>query len=183
MDCPVCKTSKIKPVELEKNLTAAACEACGGYWVSSNNYASWLEKHGPSLPEKPFSEVTFEVKEAQEAKICPECRRILLKYKVGHGLDFYVDHCSGCGGVWLDKNEWRALKARNLHDEIHRIFSTSWQRQIKHEEMKEKLEALYVGRFGKADYEKAGEVREWIQKHPHKDALVAFLTEDDPYEI
>ena len=182
MKCPVCKTSQVNPVALEENLPAAMCEQCNGHWLSSKNYSRWLDKHGPTLPEKPFSEVSFEIKDAQQAKICPECGMILLKFKVGHGLDFFVDHCPGCGGVWLDTNEWNALKEKDLHDEIHRIFSITWQKGVREGKMKEKLDALYAARFGD-DYAKARETREWIQSHPQKDALLVFLNDDDPYTI
>ena len=99
---PVKGLSYVKVVDENKAfLTASVLEA---HRLNS----VYVEKS--TLDEKPFSDVTFEVKDVQGAKICPECGRILLKYKVGHGLDFFVDHCSGCGGIWLDKNEWNALK-------------------------------------------------------------------------
>ncbi|MCF7838076.1 MAG: zf-TFIIB domain-containing protein [Candidatus Marinimicrobia bacterium] len=92
MQCPVCKTKRCAPVELEEHLKAASCETCGGHWISLRNYSVWLKQHGETLPEKPFPEVEFDVGDVREAKLCPDCKRILLKYKVGHGLDFFVDH-------------------------------------------------------------------------------------------
>ncbi|MBN1673434.1 MAG: zf-TFIIB domain-containing protein [Kiritimatiellae bacterium] len=183
MQCPVCKTKRCSPVELEEGLRASACETCGGRWISHEDYSAWLKHHGATLPEKPFSEVEFDVGDVQEAKLCPDCQRILLKYKVGHGLDFFVDHCPGCGGVWLDRNEWQALQGKNLHDEIHRIFSTSWQRQVRGEQMAAKLDQAYARRFGQESYAKVKEVRQWIQEHPQKRALLAFLSDDNPYKI
>jgi Zn-finger nucleic acid-binding protein len=183
MQCPVCKTKRCSPVELEENLKAASCETCGGHWISHQNYSTWLKRHGETLPEKPFSEVEFDVGDVQEAKLCPDCRRILLKYKVGHGLDFFVDHCPGCGGVWLDKNEWAALQDKNLHDEIHKVFSTSWQSQIRGDQMASKLDQAYENRFGADSYTRAKETREWIQAHPQKQAILAFLSDDNPYKI
>jgi Zn-finger nucleic acid-binding protein len=183
MQCPVCKTKHLEPVELEDRLTAAGCGGCGGRWVSRQAYDRWLKGHGDTLPEKPFSEVSVEVGEVGEAKICPDCGRILLKYKAGHGLDFFVDHCGGCGGVWLDRNEWDALRERNLHDEIHRVFSTSWQAQVRGEAMREKLDAVYAARFGAETYGRLKETREWLHEHPQRLALLAFLSDEDPYRL
>ena len=166
-------------MELEANLTVASCGSCGGHWLSHKNYSAWLKQHGDTIPEKPFSEVEFDVNDVQEAKLCPDCGRILLKYKVGHGLDFFVDHCAGCGGVWLDTNEWNALRDKNLHDEIHRIFSTSWQNGIRGDRMAEKLDQVYEQRFGSESYEKIKEMREWLQNHPQKQAIFAFLTDEN----
>lgn len=183
MKCPVCKTKPCAMLELEANLRASACDACGGHWISHKNYMTWLDGHGDTLPEKPFSETELEVNDVQDAKVCPDCGRLLLKYKVGHGLDFFLDHCPGCGGVWLDKNEWNALQVRNLHDEIHKIFSTTWQNQVRGEEMAAKLEKVYVSRIGADSYEKAKEIRQWIHDQPQKRAILAFLSDDDPYRI
>lgn len=180
MQCPVCKTKRCSPVELDQYLKAASCEICGGHWISHRNYSAWLKRHGETLPEKPFSEVEFDVGDVQEAKLCPDCNRILLKYKVGHGLDFFVDHCPGCGGVWLDRNE---LQEKNLHDEIHKIFSTSWQAQIRGDQMASKLDRAYTNRFGADSYAKAKDIRQWLQHHPQKQALLAFLSDADPYKI
>jgi Zn-finger nucleic acid-binding protein len=183
MQCPVCKTEKCSPVELEENLKAASCETCGGYWISNQNYSTWLKRHGETIPEKPFSEVEFDVSDVHDAKLCPDCNRILLKYKVGHGLDFFVDHCPGCGGIWLDTNEWNALQDKNLHDEIHKMFSTSWQTQIRGDQMASKLDQVYTNRLGPESYEKAKEIRQWIQDNPQKQAILAFLSDENPYKI
>jgi Zn-finger nucleic acid-binding protein len=183
MQCPVCESVLNNTVELDENLQAAACEKCGGYWISNRNYTVWLDKHGPTLPEKEFSEIVFDVEDVQEAKICPECSRILLKYKVGHGLDFFVDHCPGCGGIWLDKNEWDALRDKNLHDEINKMFSTTWQKEVRGEQMAAKLEQVYRSRFGAKTYQLINEIREWLKDHPQKRAIMAFLQDDDPYKI
>ena len=183
MQCPVCKTKRCSPVELDQELKAASCETCGGHWISHQNYSTWLKHHGDTLPEKPFPEVEFDVDDVQEAKLCPNCEKILLKYKVGHGLHFFVDHCPGCGGVWLDRNEWQALQDRNLHDEIHKIFSTSWQSQVRGEQMASKLDQAYANRFGIESYAKAKEIRQWLQEHPQKQALLAFLSDENPFKI
>ena len=183
MKCPACKSKRCEPVELENNLKAAACQSCGGHWISHQNYSTWLESHGDTLPEKSFSEVEFDVNDVQAAKLCPECTRILLKFNVGHGLDFFVDHCSACSGIWLDKNEWNALHERNLHDEIHKIFSTSWQHQVRGDHMRTKLDQVYANRFGADAYAKAKDARQWIREHPQTEAILAFLSDEDPYEM
>jgi Zn-finger nucleic acid-binding protein len=36
-------------------------------------------------------------------------------------LSFAIEHCGQCEGVWLDKDEWTALKGRSLHDDLQRI--------------------------------------------------------------
>lgn len=179
MKCLVCRTARCEPVQLEEDLAVLSCVACGGHWISCENYSAWLEKHGETLPERESVELEVELNDVHAAKICPDCEKILLKYRVGHGLDFFVDRCPGCGGIWLDKGEWEALQAKNLHDEIHKVFSAPWQNRLRDDDMREKLEQVYADRFGHETYEKLREIREWIREHPQKRAILAFLDDDE----
>ncbi len=183
MLCPVCKTRKCNAVRLDENLEALRCASCGGHWISRPHYSAWLKGHGDPLPEKPLSAVQLDVQDIVAAKLCPGCRKILLKFRVGHGLDFSLDRCPGCGGVWFDRNEWEALRQKNLHDEIHRIFCTDWQRQVRREEMAAQLDRLYGNRLGMECYERAKEIREWLRGQPQRQAILAFLADDDPYAV
>ena len=184
MKCPVCKKDSLIRTDLEKDLSANACNKCGGHWIPSDKYLHWIEKHGSMLPEQPpFDEISFQVEDKMQAKLCPNCGRILIKYRVGHGLDFFLDHCNSCNGVWLDKHEWNVLKSRNLHHEIHRIFTTSWQKQIREEEVLKSLEKLYTEKFGKEDYDEIKRIRQWIRQHSQRSALLAYLNDDDPYKV
>ena len=114
-------------------------------------------------------------------RLCPSCGRIMLRYRVGHGVDFYLDTCGTCNGIWLDLDEWTALRARNLHDDLHLIFTEPWQAEIHREAAKSHLEALYRKRFGDA-WDEAVRVRAWVQAHPERAALLAFLADPDPFE-
>lgn len=126
MNCPVCKTSQLISTELEANLSALKCPDCGGNWIHGGEYWKWLEKHGHSLPERAVQDEGWSPVEPSEYLDCPECRFRMLKYLVGHGLSFSLDHCEGCKGIWLDRNEWEALKKRNLHDDINSMLTSFW---------------------------------------------------------
>lgn len=183
MKCPVCKQHGCEQVQLEGGLEAQRCDGCGGHWVALKNYEAWRTALKADIPEQAPSAVKFEVNELAKAKLCPECGRILLRFKVGHGLDFFVERCGGCGGVWLDRNEWEALHARGLDDDLHRIFSPTWQEHIRTEALRQKIERIYEKRFGAEAYRKARDIRAWVQHHPEKRALIAFLTEDNPFGL
>ncbi|MCC5850732.1 MAG: zf-TFIIB domain-containing protein, partial [Verrucomicrobia bacterium] len=144
---------------------------------------SWLEAHGETLPEKTDCEVDLDSNDPKHAKICPECGRILIKYKVGHGLRFFLDHCPGCGGVWLDNNEWEALLEKNLHDEIHKIFSSHWQSGVRENEMRKKFGQVYATRFGEDAYEKVKAFRDWLDTQDTRPEILAYLQAGDPYKL
>lgn len=182
MNCPACKVSGMKIVELEENLSAKACKKCGGYWIPYSNYQKWLDRYGDTLPEKSAADPDLPVEDSQEAKLCPECGRILRKYKIGYDIKFHLEHCGNCHGIWFDKNEWEVLKSRNLHDQLHEFFTAAWQKKIRGEEFREKLEKIYSDKFGREDYEKIKDIKEWIDSHEQRSIILAFLSEKDPYE-
>jgi len=105
----------------------------------------------------------------------------MVKFLVGRGLDFTVDHCEGCKGIWLDRNEWEALKKRNLHDDLNSIFTSFWQTGAQREIRKKKLEEIYISRFGAEDYAEIKRVRWWLDTKTNKEELLAFLTDRDPF--
>ncbi len=183
MKCPICVDQVLESYSLEEGLDVMMCRECEGCWISSDSYAKWLERHGETMPERPFSDVEVDVEDVKEAKVCPGCQSILLKYKVGHGVDFYVDHCGGCGAIWLDRNEWQALKARNLHDEIHRVFSTPWQKSLREGTLRKKMDGVYRRRFGEETYARACEIHAWLMAEEQRDALLAFLSDEQPYSL
>ena len=119
--------------------------------------------------------------ENKRAGICPDCGHFSRKYKVGTKIDFYVDCCGHCNGVWLDKKEWEVLKAEDLHDEINMIFTSPWQRRIADEATAGKLDTLCLEKFGAVDYEKVKGIRAWLQDHPNRNTLITFLIEKDPF--
>ena len=181
MKCPVCKRATLFTQTVSEPLTMACCTVCEGKWLSSTAYWSWLDTLEGELPEKRYSDFSCEVEDTPQAKICPDCGRILLKFKVGHGLDFRLDHCNSCNGVWFDKNEWEMLESRNLHDEIHKIFTTAWQNDVRAEERNQYFEKMYQEKFGD-DYAKIIEFKNWLDDHDLKNTILAFLSDPKPME-
>jgi hypothetical protein len=85
--------------------------------------------------------------------------------------------------VWFDRNEWDVLVAHNLHDKVNQFFTQPWQNRLRAEEARLKLDQLYHDRFGNDDYARIKDVRQWLQAHPQRGMLLAFLQADDPYAM
>lgn len=177
MRCPVCPDHEMTPRGLECGPLSHGCPNCHGRWIPSHLYWRWREAHPENLPELPVDAAPPcpPVAESGRGKLCPECRHVLLPYKVGHSLAFSLDRCGTCGGVWLDANEWEALRARNLHDDIHFIFSASWQRRVFEEEQARHREERLRRWFGEEDYAEARRIRDWLCAHPRREELLAFF--------
>ena len=180
MLCPICKRATLFTRTVLESLAMVCCTDCKGKWLSSSSYWSWHDTLKDERPENKYSDFTCEVHDAPQAKICPDCGRILIKFKVGHGIDFKLDHCNGCNGVWFDQNEWEVLENRNLHDEIHKIFTTAWQNEIRLEEKNNYFDEMYQQKFG-SDYLKIKEFKAWMDEHQLKTTILAFLSDPKPY--
>jgi Zn-finger nucleic acid-binding protein len=178
MQCPVCKKHTMATVELAPNLSGLKCSQCSGTWIARSHYDAWRRKQPGHLPEI-STPVQVTISETHKAKICPECRHLLLPYRVGHGLPFSIDYCGACGGVWLDAQEWEAIKTKNLHDNLHDMVSTHWQNEVRKEEVQVAAEQTYKRLLGPA-YDKATEFRSWLCKHPQKALILAYLSGTKP---
>src|ERR1044072_665633 len=178
MLCPVCKTPELEMQILAKGLPSHHCKGCEGNWISSTAYWYWLEQQGVSRARK-ATPTTIEVADNQQAKLCPECNRIMIMFRVGHQLNFALDQCAGCNGVWFDKNEWESLKDQQLHDDIHLIFTAPWQNQVRAEERQKAFEKIYISKFGQADYAELVRIRAWLKAHSKQQEMLAFLIVDN----
>lgn len=174
--CPICPQTVLSAHQLDESLLGSNCDKCGGTWVSPDQYDDWLSQHGDNLPEKPPDEqIDLMSGEKPGARFCPACKFVMLKYKVGHDIEFSLNRCGHCGGFWFDKNEWEILKSRNLHDDITMIFSQPWQAQIRKEEHQKAIEQLWKERLGEADYNEAKRIKEWLEKSSKSQDLYAYL--------
>ena len=182
MKCPICKTDTLDPATLEGDLPAKSCSKCGGIWISSNVYLAWQPAH-QGLAEKPSDKPFDPVWDTKEFKLCPDCGHIMARYKTFPDVDYYLDRCGNCNGIWFDKNEWDALVERNLHGKLNEFFTHPWQAKLHQQEAANRMEEIYLSKFGKADYEHVKEVRAWLKDHAQRNMLLAFLQADDPYKI
>lgn len=181
MNCPLCKNTSLLAVSLELNLTGHQCPQCSGHWIDATVYHQWLATLSGITPAKAGAEIELAADADQRAKLCPACRRIMLRYHVGHGLPFAVDQCAACNGMWFDAREWELLKERNLHDEVNAMFTEAWQTAARKEAAREHLGKLYARKFGE-NYDELLRIRAWLQDHPQRDEMIGFLTDADPFK-
>lgn len=183
MKCPVCKTSPLNSVTLEDELPAQTCSQCGGIWISSNPYQQWRRVRSVDAPEKVVQRPFDPQWDTDELKLCPDCGRMLARFKIFPDTAYYLDHCNHCNGVWFDKNEWEALAVRNLHDNLHEFFTHPWQDKMHQQETANRMNEIYLSKFGAVDYELIQNIREWLHNNPQHQMLLAFLMAEDPYKI
>ncbi len=187
MNCPICKNHPLGTNEIIPNLNVYTCNNCQGNWIRFEDYWKWHE-HSKSelISTEPVSLAEDEylpILDSKQAKLCPDCTRILIKYKVRNDLDFYVDHCGSCNGVWLDKNEWQVLQRNNLHHQLYSFFTGSWQKKLRQESTRAHLDAQYRTKFGPEGYNRLKDFKAWLDENPNRSYILAFLQDDNPYTI
>jgi Zn-finger nucleic acid-binding protein len=184
MRCPVCRTARLNAPEQGEGPPSRECPDCGGRYIASAQYFAWLQKHGEDLPERPAGEgAHLPVRDSAPGKLCPECGAFLIRHRVGHGIGFHIDRCGRCGGIWFDRNEWDILRSRNLHDNIHHVFSEAWQTEVKSKERSDSYRRMVTGildekllrRCSRGDLRRLKDLKGWIDAHSAREDLYAYL--------
>jgi hypothetical protein len=154
MKCPGCKTEELDFSPLESNLTSRHCDKCGGNWIPSFEYWKWRDQHKEGPPETAMERTSAPnpVTDALIAKLCPECNKILIKYRVGHGARFSLDH-----------------------NDIYLIFTAPWQDQVRGQDSRRVKEEIYRMKFGDEDFNEIQRMKVWIEGHSRKQEILAYL--------
>lgn len=184
MLCPVCKAESLQSVKLSDGPWAHCCSHCQGHWITAEEYWQWLQNHGDTLPEKAPSNTApppVEDENTRRVKLCPNCDRLLAKYRLHTELPFRLDHCGHCGGIWLDSQEWDALKDRNLHDEIYQLITPHRQKQLQQENSRRHFEQRYQERFGAEDYAEIRRIKKWLWENSNRQDLLTYLNDEESY--
>lgn len=177
MNCPNCGSAELVLNEPADGLHTLRCNGCWGRWVDAQYYWEWLEKRGGNEPEQTATDTPPpRMAEVQKTRVCPHCTCLMTRYDVGHGVNFAVDRCPSCGGFWLDRGEFEQLEERGLHDDLHLMFSQTWQQQVRRQREGLAYENRMRLLLGKADYDEAFRLRDWIGKHKQRASLIAYLS-------
>jgi Zn-finger nucleic acid-binding protein len=179
MQCPKCKELLVDSL-LSEYLPVKSCPTCQGSWINGDQYLAWQREQ----PDSQFDikdlnkELTTEAVPANldnKAGLCPECRRILSRGKVSIKNPFYVERCQGCNGTWCDRGEWYILEKLGLHTHIEDIFSSTWQNQIRTNQLLLKEKQALIDKVGEEIAEQVFQLSSIIDKHPNGDFAAAYL--------
>ena len=176
MRSPIASRKQMNRVQLEDGLLAYQCPETDGIFLPVVSYFQWLGKQRERLPLLPLLEDSTEeaLVDSQEVKICPESGQLMQRYRVGHGFAFHVDR-SPSGSLWFDKGEWESLRKRQYHDELHLIFTSSWQRAVRNDDRKRAEAELLADRLGEDLVMKLDEIGRLIADNDYGDMALAYL--------
>ena len=63
------------------------------------------------------------------------------------------------------------------------MFTSFWQAEAQKEMRRKRLEGIYLSRFGADDYAEITRIRAWLLTHPKRPELLAYLTDEDPFDV
>jgi Zn-finger nucleic acid-binding protein len=176
---PVAPNEELITLEVEPGLEAFGCPVTRGIWIPLQSYLNWKQSYAGEIRPLPPGYKPEALEDTdRSALLCPESGCLLIRYRVGHGLKFHIEHSPQTGGVWLDAGEWEALKSKGLHDELHLIFSASYQHKIQTEAFDEQLHDRFKARIGEKDFRRAVDFSQWLRQHPRKRDIMAFLRDE-----
>jgi Zn-finger nucleic acid-binding protein len=176
MHSPIYPDTPMQLREIEPGLEVYECPKSGGLWIPLQSYLTWKERNPQTTPTPVNGPApVLQDDSKQRALICPESGRLLLRYRVGHGLQFHLERSPATGGMWLDKGEWEALKSKGLHVTLHLVFTASYQRQLRTSEYAQTLTETFRERIGTADFAKVAEFGAWLAGHPSRRDICCYL--------
>ncbi len=180
MKCTACKVGVLSPSFIDSLFRAHTCNNCGGNWILIEDFLAWKENN----PEHKFDDqlqYEEEPSESSKALFCPVTGSLMTKFRISSNTNHRIDYSISTGGIWLDQGEWPLLKKEGVAGSLNTIVTQSWQNKIRTENTKDNFINLYESKFGEEDYSKIKELKAWLQEHPQKIDLRAYLLADDPY--
>jgi len=165
--------------EVEPGHEVYECPKSGGLWIPLQSYLAWKDRQPPGAAAPTgICPTALQDDSRQRTLICPESGRLLLRYRVGHGLTFHIDRSPATGGVWLDKGEWEALKSRGLHVSLHLIYTAAYQRQVRSSEHVQRMMDTFRERIGAVDFAKVTEFGAWLARRPKRRDICCYLLDE-----
>lgn len=181
MNCTSCKNGALRPSFIDGLFRAHSCTNCGGDWILVEDFVSWKEKN----PEHQFSQPSEwsedEAADTASAMLCPVTGTIMRKFRVTAKTSHRIDYSNAVGGIWLDKGEWELLKSEGIAGTLNNVVTQQWQNNVREQSASNNFAEIYESKFGKETYEKAKEIREWLNSQPQKADLRAYILAENPY--
>lgn len=164
-------------IELADGLQALQCEACEGTALRLEDYFRWRVRS-----PQPFASDLVALAQENDAdsrvRPCPNCARLMQRYRPSTELEFWLDRCPACQLVWFDRDEWSALADLGLAGRLHKVLTDAWQRQLRDEEIDRQREAALRARHGESCMDEVDRIRAWLATQPQRKELLALLRAD-----
>lgn len=172
--CPRCPQTGLKHTLISESLPAHTCPSCAGILISLVAYRLWRETY-KATKEPGFRPTEIAPADDPEGAItCGKCRALMTKYRISADVPNRIDFCASCEDIWLDEGEWALVESLAGSEHLSTIITQPWQRRIRMESEAHMEDERLRAVFGN-DYQKVSDFREWLNSHPARDEVFAYL--------
>ncbi len=170
MKCPKCKSFELSKSSYN---SPKLCKKCGGIWI--------INVESSNLPDITIEDVdTDTISDDHDKKtgLCPSGHGVMIRAKVDIDEPFFLEKCTGCGGIWFDKGEWLRIAENNLAENLSDIWSKSWQRKQKKEKNRDSFLKINQTLLGDQIFHLIMDLSKKLKDHPEKNRAVALLQQE-----
>lgn len=168
--CPKCYTDDLEQVELglEGGWTFQ-CTNCSGIWAMN------LQQAPASAAERDLP--PHDRENDLRAGLCPFAHGILRRAQSHTDERFYLERCGACSGVWFDRGEWERSARAGLLDDVHLIWTESWQTRKLDEERRLRMIAQAREVLGDEMVDELREMGIRLRHEEQRNQAIALLLE------
>jgi len=106
LSCPKCNAKTLFNFKTSEGVTVDVCNKCQGIWLDKGETAKSAEL------ESDFPDYNAVAGTAVETKLaCPSCGKKLFNMRYAKTSELMVEHCKGCGGIFLDAGEMSKVES------------------------------------------------------------------------
>lgn len=175
IQCVCGQPAEFQRAQLAPGLPSMTCASCHGHWLLLDDHEKWASSQSDVIHASPMVMADMPVDAEKRVRQCPQCARLMTRLRVGASVNFRVDGCVTCHGLWLDAGEWDAIDFLGLSRRIGHIMSDEWQKGVQDEEAQSRREAQLRLRYGDACMDELVRIRQWLQGQPDRDTLLTLL--------
>jgi len=103
MNCPKCKTNKLKKGKIKQNgIEINYCAKCKGIWFDHGEIEQMLSS--------PVKNLSIDNRKKHPSGVCPSCSELLYEFYYPQTF-VNIDMCGKCKGIWVDAGELKEIRA------------------------------------------------------------------------
>ncbi len=151
--CPACGKA-LAIVQINETEVEACTQGCGGIWLDAAELFR-IDEEGEAddspVMQKLLSFNTPRDTENRDKLSCMKCECKMRRHEYREGSGIYIDECYGCGGIWLDGGELKAIRENPVvarsnqeREQLAKDFSRRVQEEARR--LKEEEKRRHMGR-------------------------------------
>ena len=125
--CPICnrflRNKNILDIQVK------LCPDGDGSWLTPHTMTALSKEDVRGTPLDVETGITLSSKPHHAKRKCPACKNLMQEYNWNYGSHIYLETCSNCKGVWMDRGELvmmqRYLKQMDESIKLHPILAAN----------------------------------------------------------